>query len=480
MTPEDIDNSFYGMFRLIDPNNKYAPAKIATKYYLIGGALLRFPIKFSVISADMRFSIGICIESGLGKKAIFDVVEEVANLFRMRFDNATSLHEEQLVGKRYYNKETSEWVNDLGYLWNHFFVKDDALPFLNHPSFEKSRNYLLQDLDVYGSNYITKKLTGITRRLRYRGRASFLYFLQPSERIKEENIASGLYRRAPILRIKLTQDEKNEILRKRIKEKFNPQPKPFFDFYRFLRTIESIEVKELSPEVSDLINKASEGYNKGYKGLYLLDNYDFITQNNIIKLGVIRVITSLYSYIYSKQSYNPYIPYNPDKFIYYNKEYKSKVKFYNPYNPQDEENVEIEGFKGNFIPPSNDSFKNKDIKETPYKPLALTIELSKEDIEAVLKEYKLFSDALVLFARENSESGTHHISSEIIATLIANESYSEESDFSVRELLQSVSIKLNVPLNTVRYHYLKLVKDKQICSKQKGQHGSVVWIPNEE
>jgi len=150
----NVKQSFFSLFKLIDPNKKYLPAKIATFYHLIGEFLLEYPIENATSSIDMRFSFGLCITSGLGKEAFKNVVRECAKTVNKKYATFTSLQEEQLIGKCWTDPKTRQLKKVFGYCKDDFLVKDDAISFLNNDKFEVARNYVLAALvrerETYG------------------------------------------------------------------------------------------------------------------------------------------------------------------------------------------------------------------------------------------------------------------------------------------------------------------------------------------
>lgn len=295
---QSVRESFMSLFKLIDPNQKYLPAKIATFYYVVGGFLLESPIENATTSIDMRFSFGLCISSGLGKEAIKNVVMESANNTEKEWETFTSLHEEQLIGKRWMPGKTAMTV--LGYCHDDFLIKDDSLSFLNEDKFAIARNYMLTALDVYRKNLISKRLTEQSLPLQYFGRCSFLYFLQPSEKIILKNLSGGLFRRAPILRIDLTREEIDEIIDKRLVEEHKPSPDAWYDFLRNLR---NIRIKVYRQIDKGLLKKINEVVKRHYSQNILLDSLKITNQNNLLKFSYINSLL---------RNYNPLKPYNPE------------------------------------------------------------------------------------------------------------------------------------------------------------------------
>src|SRR3989344_2757097 len=135
-----IRESFDSMFKLVDPNSKFKSIKTALFYYLIGGCLLEYPILNKKLDIDMRFSFICAIASGYGKKAFGEVVFEVCKSMEKECISFTSLHEEQLIGKKFWSKEEKDIKEVRGYFDKDFLIKDDALTFFNNSKFEVARN----------------------------------------------------------------------------------------------------------------------------------------------------------------------------------------------------------------------------------------------------------------------------------------------------------------------------------------------------
>jgi len=296
VTIDEVRDSFLSMFKMIDPNNKYLPVKIASFYYIIGQVLVKRPIVDLVGEIDMRFSHGICIKSGRGKDAIKNVTFQVANKLGMRYSEFTSLHEEQLVGKKWIDKATNEEKEVLGYFSDDFVEKDDGLVFINSDRYETARNYWLSCLSTYGKNYICKRLTEMDSGIKYLGTASLRFFIQPSEKVKVRNLTSGLFRRCPVLRVDLTKADERIILERRLKEEFKPHPKEFLDFVAELQNHDNIthkekKLNEYDLNLIDILYNTSLSYQSDNEMLstLLLD-----TQNTIIKWSLINALLRNY------------------------------------------------------------------------------------------------------------------------------------------------------------------------------------------
>jgi len=287
---DEIRDSFMSMFKMVDPNGKYLPAKIAGFYYMIGEALVYHPIKNIMGDIDMRYSHAICITSGRGKDPIKNVAYVTAEALGMKYEEFTSLHEEQLIGKKWKDKDTKEIKEVKGYFGDDFIEKDDGLPFINSDKYEIARNYWLRCLNVYGKNLISKRLTEMPEGLKYLGTASLRYFIQTSEHIKTKNLTSGLFRRCPIIRIDLTRQEIKEIKDLRLRMKFNPNTEPFYNFIRNIRNIRNIRYINIGDSLIDIINKECDMESNNV----LLDSLDIENQNIIVKWSYINAIIKLY------------------------------------------------------------------------------------------------------------------------------------------------------------------------------------------
>ena len=292
-----IRESFDSMFKLVEPNSKFKSIKTALFYYLIGGCLLEYPILNKKLDIDMRFSFICAIASGYGKKAFGEVVFEVCKSMEKECISFTSLHEEQLIGKKFWSKEEKDIKEVRGYFDKDFLIKDDALTFFNNSKFEVARNYMLTALDIYGKNRIYKRIVEMNDALEYYGRCSFLGFIQINEKINNNSIASGLFRRVPILRVDLTKEEKEYILENNYEE-FKPQQQELFEFFRNIRNIRNISYLEMSQELIEKINKKCKEY---YTTNEILDSIYIINKNNIIKFSYINALI---------RHYNAYKPYN--------------------------------------------------------------------------------------------------------------------------------------------------------------------------
>lgn len=287
-----VKDSFKSMFKMIDPNDKYVPVKIASFYYLVGEGLVYHPIKNLMGDIDMRFSHGVCITSGRGKDAIKNVAYVAAEELGMKYSEFTSLHEEQLIGKKWKDKDSKQHKQVLGYFGDDFVEKDDGLLFINGEKYELARNYWLRCLNPYGKNQISKRLTEMEDGLKYMGTASLRYFIQISEKIKIKNLTSGLFRRCPILRVDLTKEEERQIMYSRLNNDFKPEPKEMYDFLRILRNIRILRYIKINKNLINKINRECEQYESENS---LLNSLYLENQNIIVKWSYINALLRKYT-----------------------------------------------------------------------------------------------------------------------------------------------------------------------------------------
>jgi len=240
---------------------------------------------------DMRFSFGCCIMSGHGKAPIRQAIEESANLLKKEVVSIMSLHPEQLVGKKWTKQGEKKSTEIRGYLDKDFLIKDDALTFINNAKFKEARDYILQSLETYGKNEIVKKVVEEKDGLKYFPKNSFLYFIQPSETIKEANLAGGLFRRAPILKIEFTDEEENEIIRERLDSYSDSEPTEWIKCLSFINSINFFYNKDIDRELKNLIIEESI---KAKSKNILLSAMTYVNQNTMIKWSYINALIRYY------------------------------------------------------------------------------------------------------------------------------------------------------------------------------------------
>jgi len=417
-----VRESFNSMFKIVDPNDKYKPAKIATFYHIIGQHLIKYPIKNNLGDIDMRFNFGLCVTSGLGKKAFSNVVEKSAKETNLKYCSITSLHEEQLIGKAWTvkNKEGEEKFKTVfGFFNKNFLIRDDALTLINSPKFEIARNYFLTALDIYGENTVTKKQVAEDSGLKYMPECSLLYFIQPSEKIETKNLSSGFFRRAPILRIELTDEEIDEIIDKRLVTEYIPEDSEWMKLLRNVRNVRIVKYNKIKKNILDKVNNVVKGYRSNYT---LNKTLKITNQNNIIKFAYINNI------IYKLSEGG------------------------------------IPGIPG--IPNSIDV--NVDIRE--------------EDADRAIEDFEKIYSAMQTFIRGNEKELTHPIDKEIVNLLTKEKCFSfDKSKYSSSDVLRIVSGQVGDSKENVKKRFYNLKKMGIIETKQMGSGKdttSKVWLSN--
>lgn len=199
----------------------YTPALLQTMYTSLG-----LPLKDNIIfkigdkhKIDLRLSFCISLRSGNGKGFFKDYFIEVCRELRLKGGVVTSLHEEQLIGagvevktKKTKGKPDEEiLIKHKGYFANDLIIKDDAIEILSNPKFDIIRNYLLNGLDIYSKNQVSKKKVGQLYPLIYYAKAVLIVFIQDVS-IPEKNVATGLFRKLPVLYIKIPERTKTDYL----------------------------------------------------------------------------------------------------------------------------------------------------------------------------------------------------------------------------------------------------------------------------
>jgi len=229
-------------------------------------------------------------------------------------------------------------------------------------------------------------------------------------RIKEMNLSSGLFRRAPILRVNITAKEKNEIVDRRLREKYSPCSEAWF---RFLRNIRNIRIKEYKQIDSVLLERINEVVKSHYSQNKLLELLEINNQNTLLKFAYINSLL---------RGYNPL----------------------NPYNPEEELQLEI---TAEDVDNAINDF------ETIY---AAIHEFTEQNIRATM--HPIQSAIMAILERKQCYS-------------------SKTSAVSSSELIEVVTKALKENKATVRYHFYNVLKAKgMIETKQVGKNGSRVWL----
>jgi len=184
----------------------YQPAIIAISYSLIGLALRKHTFSMGEEEMDTRLSYVYSLRSGNGKKPLSKVIIHMAKVMEYKYSKLTSLHAEQLIGKKvieYIGKGNNKKrnVSEIqGYFRDDIIVVDDALPLLTKGEFEITRNYFIQAWDTIGDNEVTKKTVDLRKEeaLLYCPEFVSHMFIQDKP-VEREIIDTGMGRKSPIL-----------------------------------------------------------------------------------------------------------------------------------------------------------------------------------------------------------------------------------------------------------------------------------------
>jgi hypothetical protein len=171
--------------------------------------LLGSKIRIGSLEDDTRFHFFGFMKSGYGKQEGIKIIRRSAA--GLSFSLPTGHHAEQLLGKVLFEdekKRTGAFQNR-GYLWDNYLSFDDCHDLLVNPRNEESRRYLLQAMNIYPDNIVTKGGVNVRpeERMAYPARASIALFAQPHP-LPESIVTSGFLRRAFIVYPPTSRDER--------------------------------------------------------------------------------------------------------------------------------------------------------------------------------------------------------------------------------------------------------------------------------
>ncbi len=246
-------------FRLY--GSEYTDLKKGTWYSLNGINSNKQAYTHGSIKYDLRINLLIPILSGGGKSNLKDTIVGVSKFLMKKTSQPTSLHAEQLVGKKIKrllpdldkegnhilnskNKPTykEKWISNYGYFYDDVLLVNDALSIMKgeDSSNEGIKTYFCQALDPYGLNKISKRSVDNLpdETLSYCSPTTALLLFQPYK-IVDTTLLTGFMRRFLVVYVKgkTTAEEKFD---SRLKNEYNLD-KECEHFAKYL-----IKVKELS------------------------------------------------------------------------------------------------------------------------------------------------------------------------------------------------------------------------------------------
>lgn len=127
-----LNKLFEGLFNL-EKKEKYLIGILGVTYSILSYGL--FKVKRNIIKVphmDVRFHLILCIMSGNGKSEFKKVMRKIIG--DDDFIEATSLHQEQLVGT-----VLDDGTLVFGYLSRGLFFQNDALKWLKDPNYDEAR-----------------------------------------------------------------------------------------------------------------------------------------------------------------------------------------------------------------------------------------------------------------------------------------------------------------------------------------------------
>lgn len=235
----------FGLFPL-ENKNEYLPAIIAVCYQMMGFALRNHSIIIGVEIHDTRYSYIIEIKSGHGKKIIFRIIKEYCSaLGNTRSIKIVSSHAEQFIGKKIFVKMKGFKQGKLeeveGYLRYDWILCDDAYLLLSKKEHEDTRNYLIQSLDPFGENEITKKLVDHKPEdaLCYCPNSILTFFTQ-DKNISKDSLDTGLGRKMPIIHCNAVEITKENLLA-RVMRTNNPDMSRLIKIAKIAKKAKTIE-----------------------------------------------------------------------------------------------------------------------------------------------------------------------------------------------------------------------------------------------
>jgi hypothetical protein len=197
--PTDHLQNFNHLERAIGLYGNSYKGIIKAVWYVLNSQIVKERIvSLGEIEVDCRMNFTFILRSGGGKKEIEDIITKVCTGLGEKVTKPTSYHPEQLVGKVVKERKTGEYSQIKGHLGDDILIFDDAIELVKAQKafYRESRRYIIKALDPIGDNLITKRPTGIPRRhaLRYCPNCSIQILLQPFT-ISGEVVKSGFSRR---------------------------------------------------------------------------------------------------------------------------------------------------------------------------------------------------------------------------------------------------------------------------------------------
>jgi len=214
-----LNTDFFNLFKLVNIEY-YTSIILSLKYGLLGTILVPHIIKYNkAIRVDTRLPYIYSIKSGNGKKACINVITQFAEEFGLKCTTITSLHEEQLIGKKMMVEKTDPTTKKKvmvcieyeGFFREDILIKDDCLELLNSPKYDTVRAYFIGAWDYIGQNKVVKKLTEQERKHRLEFEPEFVsYMFVQDKPILKKNIDVGLSRKSPILYVNVPDAEESD------------------------------------------------------------------------------------------------------------------------------------------------------------------------------------------------------------------------------------------------------------------------------
>lgn len=202
----------------------YDRIKRVMSHYIIGALITPSALRLGNITTDARVHLVVSLRTGHGKRELKGIVQEFTEAIpgMLRMAEPSSLHAEQLVGKRVTRgtgEEGEPHYKDIpGHLAADFLALEEAHEYLGSRFASAVRKYLKVALDPWPSNWIEKRLVSHEEGLRYRPPCSVLMLTQPHN-LPPEVWWGGLARRFLWVPLDpLTREQDVEILRMAVRK----------------------------------------------------------------------------------------------------------------------------------------------------------------------------------------------------------------------------------------------------------------------
>lgn len=271
-------------------------------YSVIANQLKHNTFSMDSKKIDLRINILVQLKAGHGKKNIEYFCKRTVTGMNKRYNEPTSYHPEQFVGKIVVNEYKGEtiYLPVLGTLAADFLVMDEAHALLTRKENEECLRYIRTALDPIGDNTIEKKQVNVPddEKLRYNPDCTMLLLTQPISNVNEDLLLRGSFRRFVILTVNPAFDERlnarresmflslREDVHNRIWERWI-QFNKILQTYKNLKYISAGDLTKIDDYLDDL------GFDANIMCDEILEFYNtsqFTIKQNIFKMILVRAI----------------------------------------------------------------------------------------------------------------------------------------------------------------------------------------------